>query len=236
MEDPYQCHLRIHLVVTKLFHLGLPLLLNDYLWDPLGVKLVNWFASLETLEADSMRMQDLIREVAANPRNRELPNFIKVQSGASMNFGYYEHHREEDIPASLSRLSLDLARLRFALLRKLGWRAWLAFRQHPRTVERLSRALLLVPFRGRKLRKNWLVRLKFAAARYARAKQERRRSFQQTPLERKSRRISCLTTDCPEPLTPDTGRMNGATRHSGGWFASRNASNGGELIRHLSSI
>ena len=53
MDDPYQCHLRIHLVVGKLFHLGLPLLLNDYLWDPLGVKLVNWFASLETLESDS---------------------------------------------------------------------------------------------------------------------------------------------------------------------------------------
>ncbi|MGH8102386.1 MAG: NAD(P)/FAD-dependent oxidoreductase, partial [Chthoniobacterales bacterium] len=80
MEDPYRCHLQIHLVVTKLFHLGLPLLLNDYLWDPVGVKLVNWFASLETLESDSMRFQDLIREVAANPKNRELPNFIKVQS------------------------------------------------------------------------------------------------------------------------------------------------------------
>jgi hypothetical protein len=50
IRDPYQCHLRIHLAVSKLFHIGLPLLLNGYLWDPLGVKLVNWFASLETLE------------------------------------------------------------------------------------------------------------------------------------------------------------------------------------------
>jgi hypothetical protein len=65
-----QCHLRVHLVVTKYFHLGLPLVMNDYLWDPLGVKLVNWFSSLETLEADSMRFQELIREVAANPKNR----------------------------------------------------------------------------------------------------------------------------------------------------------------------
>ncbi|MGC2526535.1 MAG: tryptophan 7-halogenase [Candidatus Acidiferrum sp.] len=162
MEDPYQCHLRIHLVVSKLFHLGLPLLLNDYLWDPLGVKLVNWFASLETLEADSTRMQELIREVAANPKNRALENFIKVQSGASMNFGYYEHHREEDIPACLSRLSLNLARLRLSLLRKLGWRALVNFRQHRALLKDVSRALLLLPFRGSKLRQNWLVRMKFA--------------------------------------------------------------------------
>ncbi|MGC1416232.1 MAG: tryptophan 7-halogenase [Candidatus Acidiferrum sp.] len=162
MDDPYQCHLRIHLVVSKLFHLGLPLLLNDYLWDALGVKLVNWFASLETLEADSTRMQELIREVAANPKNRTLENFIKVQSGTSMNFGYYEHHREEDIPASLSRLSLNLARLRLSLLRKLGWQAFLNFRQHRELLKDVSRALLLLPFRGTKLRKNWLVRMKFA--------------------------------------------------------------------------
>lgn len=162
MDDPYQCHLRIHLVVGKLFHLGLPLLLNDYLWDPLGVKLVNWFASLETLEADSTRMQELIREVAANPKNRTLENFIKVQSGASMNFGYYEHHREQDIPACLSRLSFNLARLRLSLLRKLGWRALVNFRQHRALLKDLARAFFLLPFRGTKLRQNWLVRMKFA--------------------------------------------------------------------------
>ncbi|HTQ62862.1 MAG TPA: tryptophan 7-halogenase [Candidatus Solibacter sp.] len=162
MEDPYRCHLQIHLVVTKLFHLGLPLLLNDYLWDPLGVKLVNWFANLEKLESDSKNFQELIRMVATNPKNRELSNFIKVQSGASMNFGYYEHHREEGIPASLSRLAMGLARLRFALLRKLGWRGWVSFRQHRELLRDLFRALALTPFRGRKLRENWLVRMKFS--------------------------------------------------------------------------
>ena len=34
MGDAYQCHLRVHLAVTKLFHLGLPLVVNEYLWDP----------------------------------------------------------------------------------------------------------------------------------------------------------------------------------------------------------
>jgi flavin-dependent dehydrogenase len=162
MGDAYQCHLRVHLAVTKLFHLGLPLVVNDYLWDPLGVKLIKWFASLETLEADSKKFQALIREVAAIPNNRALKNFIKVQSGWSMNFGYYEHHREEDIAASLSKMAFGLARLRLNLLGKLGWRALLRFSQQRAFWKDVLRGLSLVPFYGIKLRENWLVRMKFS--------------------------------------------------------------------------
>jgi len=162
MGDAYQCHLRIHLAVTKLFHLGLPLVMNDYLWDPLGVKLVNRFSSLETLEADSRMIQDLIREVAANPKNRAIQNFIKVQSGRSMNFVYYEYHREEDIAASLSKMAFGLARLRLALLGKLGWGALIRFKQHRALLKDVFRGLFLVPFRGTKLRENRLVRMMFS--------------------------------------------------------------------------
>ena len=162
MGDAYQCHLRVHLAVTKLFHLGLPLVINDYLWDPLGVKLIKWFASLESLEADSKKFQELIREVAAIPNNRALHNFIKVQSGWSMNFGYYEHHREEDIAASLSKMAFGLARLRFNLLGKIGWRALIRFRQHRAFWKDVLRGMSLVPFYGVKLRNNWLVRMKFS--------------------------------------------------------------------------
>ncbi|HWO34839.1 MAG TPA: tryptophan 7-halogenase [Candidatus Acidoferrum sp.] len=158
MGDAYQCHLRVHLAVTKLFHLALPLVLNGYLWDPLGVKLINWFSSLETIEADSKKFQELIGEVAANPRNRELHNFIKVQSGRSMNFGYYEHHREDDIASSLSKMAFDLARLRLALLQKLGWRGLISFRQQRALLKDVLRGLFLVPFYGIKLRENRLVR------------------------------------------------------------------------------
>ena len=163
MGDAYQCHLRVHLAVIKLFHLALPLVMNDYLWDPLGVKLVNWFSSLETLEADSRRIQDLIREVAANPKNRAVQNFIKVQSGASMNFSYYEHHREEDIAASLSKMAFDLARLRLALLGKLGWRALIRFNQQRALWKDVLRGLFLVPFYGTKLRESRLVRMIFSS-------------------------------------------------------------------------
>ncbi len=169
MSDAYQCHLRVHLAVLKLFHLGLPLAMNDYLWDPVGVKLVNWFSSLESLEADSTKIQELIREVAANPKNRTVENFIKVQSCASMNFPYYEYHREEDIAASLSKMAFGLARLRLALLRKLGWRGLISVDQQRALFKDVFRGVFLVPFYGTKLRESRLVRMIFSSAelRYA---------------------------------------------------------------------
>jgi flavin-dependent dehydrogenase len=161
MGDAFQCHLRVHLAVTQLFHLGLPLLMNDYLWDPLGVKLVNRFFQLAAFEADSKKLQGLIRQVSANPKNREVKNFIKVHSCASMNIPFYEYHREEDIPASLSRMLFSLARLRLALLRKLGWRGLICFSQHRALLKDVFRGLLLVPFHGVKLRESRLARMAF---------------------------------------------------------------------------
>jgi flavin-dependent dehydrogenase len=172
MGDAYRCHLGVHLAVTKLFHLALPLVMNDYVWDPLGAKLINWFASLETLEADSKKIQELIRDVAANPKNHAIENFIKVQSGVSMNFGYYEHHREEDIAASLSKMAFHLARLRLALLRRLGWRALINFRQQRALLKDVLRGLLLVPFHGSKLRENWLIRRMFSSQETKQARED----------------------------------------------------------------
>ncbi len=170
MGDAYQCHLRVHLIVTELFHLGLPLLMNGYLWDPLGVKLVNTFANIETLESDAKMFQDLIREVAAHPKNCSLQNFVKVQSCASMNYGFYEYYREADIPASISRMSFAHARLRLSLLRKLGWRGWLRFNQQRAFLKDVFRGLLLLPFRGVKLRESTLVRMLFPSRESASAR------------------------------------------------------------------
>ena len=170
MGDPYQCHLRVHLIVTELFHLGLPLLMNDYLCDPVGVKLVNRFSNLQILEAEAKKFQDLIREVAAEPKNRALQNFIKVQSSASMNYRYYEYCREEDIPASLSRMLFSLAHLRLALLRKLGFRGWIRFSQHRALLNDVFRGLFLLPFRNSKLRDSRLVRRMFSSGEMASAR------------------------------------------------------------------
>ena len=79
-----------------------------------------------------------------------------------MNFGYYEHQREEDIAASLSKMAFGLARLRLKLLGKLGWRSLIRFRQQRALWKDVSRGLFLLLFRGSNLRKNWLVRMKFA--------------------------------------------------------------------------
>jgi flavin-dependent dehydrogenase len=167
MGDAYQCHLRVHLVVTKLFHAALPLLMNGYLWDSLGVKLFNRFFSLEQLESESRDFQSLIREVAANPKNRVLGNFVKVQSAASMNNAFYEYHRDEDIPASLSRMAFRFVHLRLALLGKLGWLGIIRFKQHRALFKDLFRGMFLVPFYGTKLRKNMLLRKLFGTSEMA---------------------------------------------------------------------
>ncbi len=159
--DAYQCHLRVHLIVTKLFHLGLPALMNDYLCEPLGARLINRFASIATLESEAKTFHELIREVAANPKNHALENFIKVQSSASMNYVFYEYHREEELPASLSRMLFGLAGLRLMLLRKLGWRGWTRFSQQRALLRDVFRGLALMPFHGKKLRENRLVRRMF---------------------------------------------------------------------------
>jgi flavin-dependent dehydrogenase len=163
MGNAYQCHLRVHLAVIRLFHLGLPLILNDYIWDPLGVKLINRFCKLEVLETATQEFRDLIREVAANPRNCAVENFVKVQSSTSMNYTFYEYHREADIPSSLSRMEFRLAGLRLALLRKLGWRALTRFDQQRALLKDVVRGLFLVPFHGSKLRENRLVSLFFGS-------------------------------------------------------------------------
>jgi hypothetical protein len=124
---------------------------------------VNWFSSLETLEADSKKFGELIREVAANPKNRAVENFIKVQSCSSMNFPYYEYHREEDIAASLSKMALGLARLRLTLLGKLGWRGLIRFNQQLALFKDLFRGLFLVPFYGAKLRESKLLKTIFSS-------------------------------------------------------------------------
>jgi len=79
-----------------------------------------------------------------------------------MNFAYYEHHREEDIPASLSKMAFGLARLRLALLGKLGWRGLISFKQQRALLKDVFRGLLLVPLHGIKLRENKLVRMMFS--------------------------------------------------------------------------
>ena len=165
MGDPYQCHLRVHLVVSKLFHFAVPLLINGYAWDPLGAKLINRFASLQRLEDDSRLFHDLIRKVAQDPENCRPENFIKVQSSDSMNYKFLECHREQDIPDSLAQLLFSLARLRLGLLLELRSRALTQWPQHRALVLDVVRGLVLKGlFSGVKFRESRLVRRFVAGA------------------------------------------------------------------------
>lgn len=65
-----------------------------------------------------------------------------------MNSAFYEYYREGDIPASLSRMLFSLARLRVALLGKLGWRGLIRFSQQGALLKDVLRGVLLVPFQG----------------------------------------------------------------------------------------
>jgi flavin-dependent dehydrogenase len=78
MGDTYKCHLRVHLVVTELFHLALPLLMNKWLWDPLMAKLVNQSSNLKHLSLIPESSKTLSGRLAQNPKNRAVDNFIKV--------------------------------------------------------------------------------------------------------------------------------------------------------------
>ena len=103
--------------------------------------------------------------VSATPKNRTLADFVKVQSGRSMNSAFYEYCREEDIPASLSGMFFSRVRLRLSLVRKLGWRGLVQFRQHWALGKDLLRGVVLVPLHGTKLRQSGLVRRAFRSHR-----------------------------------------------------------------------
>jgi hypothetical protein len=60
-------------------------------------------------------------------------------------------------------MAFGIARLRLALLRKLGWRGLIRFKQQRALLKDLFRGLLLVPFHGIKLRENRLVRMMFSS-------------------------------------------------------------------------
>jgi len=39
MHDPLRCHLRMHLAILLMFRLAVPLIFNEYMWDPIGIKI-----------------------------------------------------------------------------------------------------------------------------------------------------------------------------------------------------
>ena len=146
MHDGFRCHLRMHLAILLLFHVATPVTFSGYLWDPFGTKLFNRLLDRTAIASELARWKRLIDAVGAIPRNRSLDNYLKVQSPFSLNYKFFEHLREEDIPGSIAEMCFYLAGLRLKLLRKTGWRGFLAFDQQLGMFRDLARTAVIETF------------------------------------------------------------------------------------------
>ena len=159
MHDPLRCHLRIHLAILLMFRLAVPLIFNGYMWDPIGTKIFNRLVKRSVMEANLACWKRLIDAVAAKPHNRSPANYLKVQSPFSLNYEFFEHLRDEEIPGSISSMLFYLSGLRLSLLSKLGWRAALAFEQQLALLRDLARAVAIRSvFHGTRLREHRILR------------------------------------------------------------------------------
>ncbi|MBI3942561.1 MAG: tryptophan 7-halogenase, partial [Chloroflexi bacterium] len=129
MHDPYCCHLLMHLMLMTTFYVGVPLTMNGYLWDPIGVRVINKFASQTAIEADLKPLKELIIRAALRPINRSPQHFTKVQSTFGLNYPFFENPREEEIPKSAWQMYFYLVRFRLKLLRTAGWRTLTSWEQ-----------------------------------------------------------------------------------------------------------
>ena len=164
MHDGYQCHLRMHLHVTTIFHMAMPLFFSGYHADAVGAAMMARLGRTDGALARQLAdFEPLIAEAArrsAGSRRR----FIKVQSTFAMNYAWFEHRSDDAIPRSLSQMFRHMARMRLRLMWIAGARSWL----RPGHVGGLLKSLvwtLIVGVLGkRSLKRSGLVRRLFAAA------------------------------------------------------------------------
>ena len=124
MQDGFQCHMRMNLNVSTMFHLAIPLILNGYYTDSVGARLAARFGGPEGMIRKLRTFEPLIARAAKNLNPPSPEHFIKVQSSFTLNFPYFEYHREEDIPRSISQMFRHMTALRLRLLRLAGMRSW----------------------------------------------------------------------------------------------------------------
>ncbi len=140
IHDPLRCHLRMHLAILLMFRLAVPLIFNGYMWDPIGIKIQSFSeAKRHGSRSRPLEAADRCRRLGtAQPLGRQLS---QVQSPFSLNYDFFEHLRDEEIPGSISGVLFYLSGLRLSLLSKLGWRGALAFEQQLALLRDLARAV-----------------------------------------------------------------------------------------------
>ena len=125
MQDGFQCHLRMHLSVTAIFHMAMPLLLNGYHTDAVGSALM---ARLGRPGGELARQlsdfDPLIARAAARRTTPSTRDFVRVQSTFALNHAWFEHRRDDAIPRSIAQMFRRMAELRLRLLWTAGPRWW----------------------------------------------------------------------------------------------------------------
>ena len=161
MEDSFQCHLRMNLSISIMFHLAIPLILNGYYTDPVGARLAARFGSPTGMIRLLRRFDPLIARAAGKLSPPSPGRFIKVQSSSTLNFPYFEYHRDEDIPRSISRMFRHMTAMRLRLLRLAGIRSWIDPVQLGDLAQTLTSAVAVGCFGRRSLKNSrvigWMV-------------------------------------------------------------------------------
>ncbi len=157
MEDGFQCHLRMNLSISTMFHLAIPLVLNGYYTDPAGARLAARFGGPTGMIRQLRRFDPLIARAAKKLSPPSPEQFIKVQSSFTLNFPYFEYHREEDIPRSISQMFRHMTAMRLRLLRLAGIRSWLDPVQLRALVQTLLSAIVVACFGRRSLKNSRLI-------------------------------------------------------------------------------
>ena len=102
--------------------------------------------------------EPLIARAAKNLNPPSPEHFIKVQSSFTLNFPYFEYHREEDIPRSISQMFRHMTALRLRLLRLAGMRSWFDRVQLGALAQTLLWAVAVGCFGRRSLKNSGLIR------------------------------------------------------------------------------
>lgn len=157
MEDGFQCHLRMNLSISTMFHLAIPLILNGYYTDSVGARLAARFGGPTGMIRQLRRFDPLIARAAGRLSPASPRHFIKVQSSFTLNFPYFEYHRDEDIPRSMSRMFLHMTAMRLRLLRLAGMRSWIDPVQLGALVQTLLSAGAVACFGRRSLKNSSLI-------------------------------------------------------------------------------
>ncbi len=158
MQDGFQCHMRMNLNVTAMFHMAIPLILNGYYTDAVGARLAARFGGPRGMTRQLRNFDPLIARAAEKLSHPSPRHFIKVQSAFTLNFPYFEYHREEDIPRSISQMFHHMTALRLRLFRLAGMRSWFNRVQLKALGLTLLWAVVVGCFRRRSLKNSGLIR------------------------------------------------------------------------------